>query len=169
HWMSGTGDPDFEDQQQLERAPLEQKQLREWLLKPRSDDFFYEDDWAVLCRDRFRTAFRALRALAQDDHWPAERWSEALQVWSEKKHLKLSWRLVAPVLGSASNDTLVSIAHSVTWWLQAVTKVTAVDELVLLELCRHLLVLEYEDSPDNEHPTQRAINHPIGHITQALL
>lgn len=169
HWMSGTGDPDFEDQQQLERAPLEQKQLEEWLLKPRSDDFFYEDDWAVLCRDRFRTAFRALRALARDDHWPAERWREALQVWSDQKHLKLSWHLVAPVLRSASDDTLLAIAHAVTWWLQAVTKVVTGDKPILLELCRRLLALQHDDSPDDEHPTQRAINHPIGHITQALL
>jgi len=169
HWMSGSGDPDFEGQRQLERAPLEHTNLMDWLLKPKVDDFFYEDDWRVLCRDKFHVAFRALRGLAQAGHWPSERWNEALQVWSDQTHLRRSWRLVPPVLTRASDETLRDMAHSVSWWMEAPAKSLDRHEEIFLSLCRRVLALDHDDSEGDAQPTQHAINHPIGHITQALL
>src|SRR5690606_34741279 len=40
---------------------------------------------------------------------------------------------------------------------------------IFLSLCRSVLALDHDDNEDDDQPTQRAINHPIGHITQALL
>lgn len=35
HWMSGTGDPDFEDGREVDVAPRTRKELVEWLESPR--------------------------------------------------------------------------------------------------------------------------------------
>jgi hypothetical protein len=67
-------------------------------------------------------------------------------------------------------------AHSVTWWMEAASKSLERHEAILLGLCRRVLALPIEPSsgirqngePINQ-PVTEAINHPIGHVTQALL
>jgi hypothetical protein len=68
-----------------------------------------------------------------------------------------------------SDDVLQEIAHGVTWWLETVSKSIEQHEAILLDLCRRVLALQHQDGVDTDQPVTRAINHPIGHVTQALL
>jgi hypothetical protein len=67
------------------------------------------------------------------------------------------------------DEVLQEIAHSITWWLKAVS--TSIDrhEAVLLNLCLRILALPYQDDGDTDRPVSEAINHPVGHVTQSLL
>ncbi|MGD9852410.1 MAG: hypothetical protein AB7T38_14205 [Nitrospirales bacterium] len=168
-WSSGTGDPDYEDQRQIERAPRKRRELVNWLQVPQPSHAFYEDDWRDFCREKFSTAACALFALTLENKWPTERWREALQSWSDEKLLKRSWRYLAPVVQKMPKETLLAIAHSASWWLESIPKVLDRHEAIFLDLCRRLLTLELHDGMETDRPVQRAINHPMGHATQALL
>ena len=171
HWMSGTGDPDYEDRRQIERVPGRRRELIEWLRKPPSTDHFHfnENDWNEVCRDRFPTAASALFVLAQKNRWPVERWREALQVWSNEKLLRRSWRYMAPVLQRMPDEELQALAHTVSWWLEAAAKVFDHHETVFLELCRRILAMTHQNGVGTGEPVTQAINHPVGQVTQGLL
>jgi hypothetical protein len=67
------------------------------------------------------------------------------------------------------DELLKEIAHSITWWLEAVSKILDRYEDIFLDLCRRILALPHRDGVESDRPVERAINHPVGHITQALL
>jgi hypothetical protein len=101
HWMSGTGDPDYEASREIDIAPRKRVDLVLWLKQPpRQRQPFYEDTWFETCRTRFFHSFLALCDLAQENLWPAGRWREALQAWSEEGRILRSWHYAAPVVRS---------------------------------------------------------------------
>ena len=170
HWMSGTGDPDYEASRDIDIAPRRRTDLVNWLkhsVPARSP--FYEDTWSETCRKRFGTSFYALSDLAREGIWPAERWREALQVWSEEGLTLRSWRFAGPLVQTMPDGVVQEIAHSFTWWLEAVSKSIDRHEEILLNLCRRTLALSLQDDLDSDEIVTRAINHPIGHVTRALL
>ena len=170
HWMSGTGDPDYEDSRDIDIAPRKRRDLVNWLKQPApARRPFYEDTWRETCRTRFFHCFYALCDLAREGIWPAGRWREALQAWSEEGRTLRSWRFAAPLVQTMPDDVVQEIAHAVTWWLEAVSKSIDRHEAILLDLCRRVLALPQQDGADTDQPVTRAINHPIGHVTQALL
>lgn len=179
HWMSGTGDPDYEDSRDVDIAPRKRQELVQWLTKPTPERRpFYEDTWRDVCRTRFFHSLFALCDLAQDGVWPAGRWREALQAWAEEGTVLLSWRYVAPLVQTMPNAVLQEIAHGVTWWMEAASKSINRHEGILMELCRRVLALPLEAGPGSRiirdgvetyDPVGSAINHPIGHVTQALI
>lgn len=177
HWMSGTGDPDFEDNRVIEAAPRERVALTEWLLKPPpSHESFREDNWRDVCRAHFYRSWRALCDLAHAGHWPTHRWREAIQAWSEEGRSARSWRWAAPLVQRMPEDVLINLVDSVSWWIEAASKSVDRHESVLLDLSQRILAIPTEaDSgiTQNGEPIRRpvteAINHPVGHVTQALL
>src|SRR5215211_831019 len=169
YWMSGTGDPDYEESREVDIAPRKRADLVLWLKQPpRERQLFYEDTWRDICRTRFFHSFFALCDLAQENLWPTGRWREALQAWSEEGHVARSWRYAAPLVRSMPDAVMHENAHSVTWWMEAASKVIDRHETILLDLCRRVLALPFESSV-GIHPVDEAINHPIGHVAQALL
>jgi hypothetical protein len=86
------------------------------------------------------------------------------------------WCYAAPLLQNMPDDVVQEIAHAVTWWIETVSKSIKQHEKILLNLCRRVLVLPLEagtgmtrhGQPMND-PVAEAINHPVGHVTQALL
>lgn len=177
HWMSGTGDPDYERTRDVDIAPRKRRELVQWLTKPPPERRpFYEDTWRDICRTRFFHSLYALCDLARDDVWPTERWREALQVWSEEGMVLRSWHFAAPVVQKMPDTVIQEIAHGVTWWIEAASKSINQHEEILLHVCRRVLVLPVEagtditrnGSPINQ-PATEAINHPVGQVTQALL
>ena len=178
-WMSGTGDPDYEASRQVIIAPRTRRELVQWLKEPiaaESTPPFQEDTWRETCRTRFFHSCLALCDLAQENMWPAERWREALQVWSEEGQVERSWRYAARLVQAMPDDVLLQNAHSVTWWIEAVSKLGGPDEVILIDLCRRVLSLFRQPSETLDEaeatvkdPVTAAINHPIGHIAQALL
>src|SRR5690606_27415847 len=70
------------------------------------------------------------------------------------------------------------IDHAVTWWMEAASKSISRHEDILLNLCRRVLALPMEtgsgsriirNGGETYDPVGSAINHPIGHVTQALI
>lgn len=179
HWMSGTGDPDYEDSRDVNIAPRKRQELVQWLTKPMPERRpFYEDTWRDVCRTRFFHSLSALRDLAQDGVWPAGRWREALQTWAEEGMVLRSWRYAAPLVQTMPDAVLQEIDHAVTWWMEAVSKSISRHEDILLNLCRRVLDLPLEagsgsriirNGVETYDPVGSAINHPIGHATQALI
>ncbi len=178
HWMSGTGDPDFEENRDVDIAPRERRELVQWLARPQPERRpFYEDTWRDVCRTRFFHSLYALCDLARQSVWPAGRWREALQVWSEDGMVLRSWRFAAPLVQTMPDPVVRELAHGVTRWLEVASKSIDRHEDILLHMCQRVLDLPLgEDSGirdgDGEpiqQPVTEAINHPIGHITQALI
>ncbi len=179
HWMSGTGDPDYEDSREVDIAPRKRQELVQWLVKPTPERRpFNEDTWRDVCRTRFFHSLYALCDLAQDGVWPVGRWREALQAWSEDGMVLRSWRYAAPLVQTMHDAVLQEIANGVTWWMEVASKSINRHEDILLELCRRVLALPLESGQGSRiisngvetyDPIGSAINHPIRHVTQALI
>jgi hypothetical protein len=179
HWMSGTGDPDYEDSRDVDIAPRKRQELVKWLTKPTPERRpFYEDTWRDVCRTRFFHSLFALCDLAQDGVWPADRWRGALQAWAEEGTVLRSWRYAAPLVRAMPDTVLQEIAHGVTWWMEAASKSINRHEGILMELCRRVLALPLKTGPvfriirngvETYDPVGSAINHPVAHVTQALI
>ncbi len=179
HWMSGTGDPDFEDSREIDIAPRKRHELVQWLTKPKPErQAFYEDTWREVCRTRFYHSLLALRDLAHDDVWPAGRWREALQAWSQEGMVLRSWQYAAPLVQTMPDSVIEEIVQAFTWWIETVSKTINQDESILLDLCYRVLTLLFQedsgsrsrsDETETNDPVGSAINHPIGHVTQAVI
>lgn len=177
HWMSGTGDPDYEESRDVVNAPRRRQELVQWLKQPSPIRRpYYEDTWREICRTRFYHSLLALRDLSLEGLWPVGRWREALQVWSEEGQALRTWRYAAFLVQTFPEEILAELARSLSWWLVAVSKSIDRNEAILLDLCRRLLMLSFEsgtgmmrNSEVIVQPVTEAINHPIGHVTQALL
>ena len=154
----------------LVAAPRRPRELAAWLKQNPGTDVFQDDGWSSRCRDDFRAAACALCALASDNTWPTVRWCQALHVWSEENLIKRSWHYMAPVLAKVPGDRLLSLAHELGWWLKKVVQALDPDEALFLRLCEAILNLDYqEDADENDDPVMQAINHPVGHVAEALL
>ncbi len=178
HWMSGTGDPDYEIHQEVDSAPRKRRDLVQWLVKLQPENSpFYKDTWRAVCRKHSLNSLYALCDLTLQNTWPAVRWREALQVWSEDGMVLRSWRFAAPLVQSMPDTVLQELAHVVTWWLQAASKSIDRHKNILLYMCQRVLGLSLEedsgirggDGETIQQPVTEAINHPIGHVTQALI
>lgn len=163
-WM-GDGD----EWRSFVTTPRRRRELIDWLKQQPSPDDWQEDDWRQRCRDDFPTTACALCALASEGFWPTARWREASQAWSEEKLVKRSWRYMGPVLANAPEDVLAAIADGLSWWLQAVAKTFSSHEAVFVRLISRVLALEHQDGVETDDPVMRAINHPVGQVTEALL
>jgi hypothetical protein len=178
HWMSGSGDPDYESSRHIDIAPRNRADLTKWLKQrqPEPRPYFDEDTWRETCRTRFFHSCFALCDLAQEKLWPVERWREALQTWSEAGLVLRSWRYAAPLVQTMPEAVIQESAHSITRWMEAASKVINRHEAILIDLCKRILALPFEPSTgvrrDDEvvnDPVTEAINHPIGNVAQALL
>ena len=153
-------------------TPRRRRELVDWIRQhPETPRWPNKDDWARRCREDFPTTACALRALARDGDWPVDRWREALQAWSEERLRKHSWRYMAPVLADAPSDALQALSHSVSRWLVNIAKTFDYHEDLFLDFCRRLLTLDdgEDTDEDSDDLMNRAINHPVGHVTEALL
>jgi len=164
YWM-GDGD----EWRKFVATPRRRRELIEWLRQQPSPDHWQEDDWRQRCRDNFATTACALCSLAREGVWPTERWREALQAWSEEKLLKRSWRYMAPILATAPDEVLQTLDDGVSWWLQSIAKTFEGHESLFFVLARSILEQDHQDGVDTDDPVMRAINHPVGHVTEALL
>jgi hypothetical protein len=127
-----------------------------------------QDDWRERCSTTFQATALALCNLAREGKWPENRWREALQAWSDEKYQSKSWQFMGRLLSTVPDQTLLSMAHGVSYWLQSVSKQVGVLDDALFALASRILDLDLPVSQDDDVVT-RAINHPVGHVTEALL
>ena len=97
------------------------------------------------------------------------RWRTALHAWSEGTLVKLAWEEMAPVLEKAPKEFLSEARHVLAWWLREIADTFEGGETRFLSLCERVLRLEYDREEDTDDVVGRAINHPIGRVTHALL
>lgn len=156
------------------------------------DGRLIKSDWRDRCRVDCPTVAGALRALARDKEWNERRWREALSVWSEGELRKRSWCEVGSVLVQAPDTIVACLLPALSTWLNAIARVFEGSETKFLALNRRILALEKGEkyhpviaqsqdywgvtsescNGQNEpvpNPLLQAINHPVGHCTQALL
>ncbi|WP_448129670.1 anti-phage defense-associated sirtuin Dsr1 [Stenotrophomonas rhizophila] len=179
HWMSGSGDQEYEDSREVNIAPRKRQELKRWLAAPPPEEqLLYEDTWREVCRTRFFHSFSALCDLARDNVWPAGRWREALQAWAEDGLVSRSWRYAAPLVQTMPDAVLQEIDHAVTWWMEAASKSIICHEDILLNLGQRMLELPIDadlgpriirKGVETYDAVSSAINHPVGHVTQALI
>ncbi|MCL7750704.1 SIR2 family protein [Guyparkeria hydrothermalis] len=178
HWMSGTGDPDFDANRVVDIAPRNRDELAAWLKeKPQTDHPLHEDDWWRKCRKHFCRSFLALCDLAEEDVWPLVRWREAFQAWSSGPvQVKRSWRYAAPFVLTMPDFVLQENARSITNWIKVAAESTERHEQTLIGVGQRILDLPLDadsgiriDGEMSSSPVMDAINHPIGHVVQALL
>ncbi|MBR4877001.1 MAG: SIR2 family protein [Rhodocyclaceae bacterium] len=178
-WMGDTVDPEYEDGREIVIAPRKWQELVQWLMQPMPQGrFFYEDTWRDVCRTRFFHSLLALCDLAQAGKWPTQRWREALQTWAEDGMVSRSWRYAAPLVQTMPDAEFQELAHAVSWWMKAASSTYNWHKDILLKLCCRVLALPLEagtcsrilrNGDEIEDPVGTAINHPIGHVTQALI
>lgn len=170
HWMSGTGDPDFERENEPIIVPTKRTELVEWLKRPReSPTAFRQDNWQQTCRNRFLRSVVALRDVAAQGVWPIECWNDALQAWSDESIRARSWHYSAQLVRTMPDFVIEKVAHSLSWWLRAVSKSAISHEEIFFELCGRVLAGMHDDGAEDDNPLFRAINHPTGRVTDALL
>ncbi|WP_394132728.1 anti-phage defense-associated sirtuin Dsr1 [Marinobacter nauticus] len=164
YWL-GDGD----DFRKFTSVPREAHELLEWLRKNPNSDPWKEDDWQRLCKEDFRRSSSVLLILAKANEWPTDRWREALQAWSDETLVQRAWRSISDALIKAPDDVLKKLSHSVCWWLKQVAEKLEAADHGFFSFASRLIQLDQEDGVDTDEPVMRAINHPVGHIAQALL
>ena len=150
-------------------TPRRRRELVQWIKEHEESGYPREDDWQQRCRDDFPTTACTLCALSRDGQWPRSRWQAALQAWSEEKLIKRSWRYMGPILSKAPVELLQALSSTVGFWLREVANAFEGDEKTLLMFCDRVLTLEYEVEPASDDVLTRAINHPVGRVTEALV
>ena len=148
------------------RAPSE---LITWLRSNADTVPWHGDDWSERCREEFDTTAAVLAELALQGNWPRRPWREALHAWSEEEFIQRSWDGMASVLAGAPDPDMQSLSHGVSWWLRAVAKTFEGEDATFLSLCDQVLALNFEETGFCADAVGRAINHPVGMVTDALL
>ena len=149
-------------------TPKHRRELVKWIKENEKSSPLKQDDWQQRCRDDLPTTVCALFQLVQENEWPVYRWRQALQVWAEDAYLKRSWRCMASIIYEAPDEVMKEISHSVSWWIEAQAKTFNGQEELFFLLAVRILEIEHEDD-EFADPIIRAINHPIGLVTQGLL
>ncbi len=127
------------------------------------------DDWPDLCRKKFDLAADALEELARREKWFPELWEPALWAWSEGELAKQSWDRLSPLVAQAPEESLQNFRRGAASWLRGVARRVNTENKLFLKLCQVLLALKYDDDLQDGDPLTAAINHPVGHVTEALL
>ena len=152
--------------------PRDPDELLSWIRDPSAREEDAADDWQELCRDDLELAAATLEALAGEDHWPVVRWRVALQVWSDEALSSPSWVRVSPFLSSAPGTTIAELARQLSRWLRGISKTLDTNEERFLALCRRTLeqsTTSDEIEDDDGDPVFYALNHPEGHVVEALV
>jgi SIR2-like domain len=176
-WMSGTGDPDYEDSPKVQIAPSKDKDLKMWLssITPEQQDF-YKHAWREHCKRKPLHCFFALKEVTKSQKWLPTFWNYALHEWSNGKQVQRIWRITAPWLEEMADIRYEEISHALTFWIEAVSKSITCHVEIFQNLCSKVLNLQIDagsgitrnGNPIDE-PVTEAINHPIGHVARALI
>lgn len=130
------------------------------------------DGWRRRCGEDLEGAAATLKALSDEDQWPVERWREALGVWSGEDLASRSWEHVSAFLPEAPDVTISEVARQLSRWLREVSKTLDTNEEGFLTLCRRTLeqsIPSDEIEDDDDDPVFHALNHPEGHVVEALV
>jgi hypothetical protein len=168
-WMESGWVGDRDPWRPFMSTPRSRSGLRDYLRQNPVLTDSKQDDWSQRCRDSFQASAYALCDLAKAGVWPEARWRDALQAWSEESLLLPSWQWMGPVIAKSPDGIVESLVQGVSWWLQAVAKTFTLHEFEFQSLCLRVLACDEVVHPETDDPVGQAINHPVGHVTEALL
>ena len=178
HWMSSSGDPDFEVQRGVTTVPRKRQALGKWLKAgdPEEPGSLADNDWVDVCQERFFHSLLALYDLSQEDIWPIERWHEAIHAWSNGDVIGRSANYASQFILSMPEQVFTELARTVASWLEKQSKLEITSTHYFLPLCKRLLSLPLESvtgTTQNGNPgddaVMEALNHPVGTVAQALI
>jgi len=170
YWMGTGWVGEQKAPSEFELAPSNRAELVEWLRKnPSSGRLHHQDGWRERCRDCITDAIGALIDLSNQDEWLLDRWREVLQIGSEEEFIQSVWMLVHDIILTAPDDFFETNAHTMSSWLQAIAKTFEGYEVDFFALCNKLLSMDHQGGVQTDEPVLSAINHPVGHVTEALL
>jgi hypothetical protein len=164
-WMG-----DSEEWRTFLSSPKNCRDLVVWLREHPTVDTWQEDDWRERSKKDFRRTTAALLHLANRGEWLVERWRQALQAWSDETFATRSWRCLCSSLTIAPDEVIKELASPIGWWLQSISKTFSVNEDAFFILIRRVLALHREETAEpHDDPVFKAINHPVGYVTEAAL
>jgi len=151
-------------------SPKNLDNLIKWLKDSPDHDRWDEDDWSLRCREDFELSSKALIALNNQGVWIAERWREALQVWTENKRLSFkAWRTLSITIFEFKDNELIDISWSLSRWLKANISCKVITDDNFFLYFDRLINLPYEIDFDGiNDPLNSAINHPVGILAESL-
>lgn len=176
-WFGDTGEGETETLFRTDPVPEEWPALVEWLKKDPTEQWMRGDDgWRDVCTTHFGESLKALLILSKQNIWPEQRWREAIQAWSRNDMPRLTWESVAPLIDTMPDDMLYKVSNSLSWWLESCSKTLSSHQDIFRGICKRMLAIPFEVQSDaqgghgsDENPVSEAINHPIGHITEAMI
>lgn len=169
-WVGKADSMEWTGSASSRELPLRRRELVEWLrLNPGAKDEWNDDGWRNYNRERFPTAVCAFIALCSEGVWLEHRMNTALQVWSDHRFANRVWRWIGPLLSTMPTPVLASLSQSISFWIQALARTRKQHDSPFIDLCRRLLDLDYPEDEPSDDPVFEAINHPVGHVTDALL
>lgn len=169
YWMESGWVGDRDPRKPFTSLPRTRRGVLDYLVAHQILGASEQDDWRQRCSESFQATAYALFKLAQQGDWPVERWRDALQAWSEEQLRDRSWNYMAPLLAEAPDDLLQVATRNISWWLQSIAKTFLSNTAHFLTLASRTLALSFEPDDRADDLIFRAINHPVGHVTGALL
>ena len=167
-WVGG-GVADFAPQPARLKTPRRRRDLVEWLEQHSDSESSVKDDWQQRCRDNFPTTACSLCALARKDIWPSDRWKKALETWSEERYAKRAWRYLGKLLANSPMEFFQALIPSMSLRLLSTAATVDIHNAEFVTVIKRILALDHEDPNGQQDLVIRAINHPVGHATEALL
>ncbi|MDA8041100.1 MAG: hypothetical protein MPJ22_01570, partial [Pirellulales bacterium] len=169
-WSEPDADRSESDEPSIPRL---RRELVDWIRQNPGYAPSASDAWKQYCHGNFATAACALFHLTREGNWPRDRWSAALEAWSEQAKLAmLSWRHLKPVLLQAPDGFLISIDLAVADWLFSDKANMDGQEEKILTVFNHLLD-SWSQSPSRALMTDdaymNAINDPAARLTERIL
>lgn len=143
-----------------------------WIKK---DALFFSrrEQWRQLCRERKQDSLQALQRLSRENVFPREFWWDAVQIWTEAISETTFHQELLNWLLQLSDNTLLPLAESCSWWLAQCAEGNLLTESVpFIALCRRFLFLfSPKDSSrhfDTVNIVNQALNSPQGNTARAL-
>ena len=173
-WISGTGDPDWEENKIKEDVPYKFKELLYFLRKKREfSRFGYENNWGEFCRKYPRRASFALFELIRSGELDSTWLDSALYTWSKTPELTpILWRYYTKTKDTIPASIIEESKHSISFWLDSISGSINSCSDSFLFLCKEIFNLHYEEKIKTNGSIDDiltdAINHPIGHVANAL-
>lgn len=146
------------------RAPCTKAELKIWLKQPKN---FERDDWEdVCCRDAQLT-YGALRELADENEWPAQRWLDALYQWHAHGKVNLSRQKIADTIKRMLAETFAVCLSAIACWLTDFAKTEDVSPTEVENLCQRVITtLKQRTTASAENSRAESA---AGHVAEALI
>lgn len=177
HWMSssfGNKDDSSLDDSQI---PFEKEEIKVWLKEAlQSDDKGYLSLWRTSCDHNFKKSASALSELQNNKIWSTGLWDVLLEFVSREDNLVHFWDFYAPFLVKSPNSFFNSHITKISWWIEKISKNIRYHEAIFFEYCSRIFdtnimseLTSIRNGQRIETPVLKAINHPIGQATSAIL